>query len=137
MILIVRFLFGHITGSTLFKKPFHPPPPIPRTFGTVSRFTTAAPYQAISSSWRLTEAWPVLTMLTSTSVYVTAMEAKTAKFSQQKSGKDNVKTWLDRNNIEMEIDQQKELLQLVKAKSLETKSDLTNDEFLELVKTLK
>ena len=55
----------------------------------------------------------------------------------KKSGKDNVKTWLDRNNIEMEIDQQKELLQLVKAKSLETKSDLTNDEFLELVKKLK
>lgn len=55
----------------------------------------------------------------------------------KKSGKDNVKTWLDRNNIEMEIEEQKELLQLVKAKSLETKSDLTNDEFLELVKTFK
>ncbi len=55
----------------------------------------------------------------------------------KKSGKDNVKTWLDRNNIEMDIEQQKELLQLVKAKSLETKSDLTNDEFLELVKTFK
>lgn len=55
----------------------------------------------------------------------------------KKSGKDNIKVWLERNNLEMDPEKQQELLQLVKLYSIKIKRDLNNDEFLNIVESLK
>jgi isopropylmalate/homocitrate/citramalate synthase len=55
----------------------------------------------------------------------------------KKSGKDNIKVWLERNKIDMELEQQQELLQLVKTKSIILKRDLNNDDFLAIVESMK
>ena len=55
----------------------------------------------------------------------------------KKSGKDNLLKWLKANSITLTEDEQSSLLKNVKAFSINKKSDLTNDEFLQLVKELK
>jgi isopropylmalate/homocitrate/citramalate synthase len=47
------------------------------------------------------------------------------------SGADSVAVWLDRNDLTADTDQILEILAIVKAKSLEKKGLLTNDEFIE------
>ncbi|MDD4844149.1 MAG: pyruvate carboxyltransferase [Anaerotignum sp.] len=54
----------------------------------------------------------------------------------KKSGKDNVKDWLSRNNVDLTIEQEQNLLGLVKGLSLELKRDLTYEEFMQLIKQL-
>ncbi|SCZ79998.1 LeuA family protein [Acidaminobacter hydrogenoformans] len=54
----------------------------------------------------------------------------------KKSGKDNVKTWIQENNVVLTGDQEQELLGKVKDLSLSLKRDLTPDEFIELTKSL-
>ncbi|MDR1773470.1 MAG: hypothetical protein LBR30_01160, partial [Clostridioides sp.] len=51
----------------------------------------------------------------------------------KKSGKDNLRVWLERLNLEVDEDRRGELLQLVKQKSLEEHRILTEDEFREMV----
>lgn len=55
----------------------------------------------------------------------------------KKSGKDNIRVWLERNQIEMDDEKQKELLAKVKAYSIKIKRDLNNADFLEILDTMK
>lgn len=55
----------------------------------------------------------------------------------KKSGKDNLKYWLRKAGVEMDEDKQKELLQKVKALSLELKRDLNMDDFKALLATME
>ena len=54
----------------------------------------------------------------------------------KKSGKDNLKVWLEENGAEVPQEKMGDLLQLVKNKSYAVKRDLTKEEFDELVKSL-
>ena len=54
----------------------------------------------------------------------------------KKSGKDNLKYWLDKAGVEIDDNQQKELLQMVKARSIEMKRDLDMDDFKSLLSAL-
>lgn len=54
----------------------------------------------------------------------------------KKSGKDNLKYWLDKVGVDLDDEKKKELLQMVKDKSLEVKRDLNMDEFKELLAKL-
>lgn len=54
----------------------------------------------------------------------------------KKSGKDNIKVWLEKNELEISEEAQYELLQQVKKKSISLKRDLSNDEFIALVNQL-
>jgi isopropylmalate/homocitrate/citramalate synthase len=54
----------------------------------------------------------------------------------KKSGKDNLKYWLDKVGVDLDDEEKKELLQMVKDKSLEVKRDLNMDEFKELLAKL-
>lgn len=54
----------------------------------------------------------------------------------KKSGKDNVKDWLIKNDVKLSIEQEQQLLGLVKKLSLELKRDLNNDEFMHLVRAI-
>lgn len=55
----------------------------------------------------------------------------------KKSGKDNLKYWLHKAGVEMDDDKQKELLQKVKALSIEIKRDLDMDDFQALLATME
>jgi isopropylmalate/homocitrate/citramalate synthase len=55
----------------------------------------------------------------------------------KKSGKDNLKYWLRKAGVEMDDDKQKELLQKVKALSIEIKRDLNMDDFKALLATME
>ena len=55
----------------------------------------------------------------------------------KKSGKDNLAKWLNDNSITLTDDEKDDLLKMVKDFSIKKKSDLNNDEFLQLVKELK
>lgn len=57
-------------------------------------------------------------------------------FLGKKSGKDNLKKWINDNNLEIEEDRLGDLLQRVKNKSISLKRDLTVAEFKELVSNL-
>lgn len=54
----------------------------------------------------------------------------------KKSGKDNLKYWLDKAGVEMDDNLQKELLQMVKERSIEMKRDLDMDDFKSLLSVL-
>jgi isopropylmalate/homocitrate/citramalate synthase len=54
----------------------------------------------------------------------------------KKSGKDNIKDWLSKNQISITEEQEQDLLAKVKLVSIELKRDLTNDEFLHVVAKL-
>lgn len=54
----------------------------------------------------------------------------------KKSGKDNIKTWIQENNVVLTEEQEQELLGKVKDLSLSLKRDLTPEEFIELTKSL-
>ncbi len=54
----------------------------------------------------------------------------------KKSGKDNLKYWLDKAGVEIDDDQKKELLQMVKARSIEMKRDLDMNDFKSLLSAL-
>ncbi len=52
----------------------------------------------------------------------------------KKSGKDNLRVWLENNNIDFPEEKSGDLLQKIKEKSYLEKRDLTNEEFLEIVR---
>jgi len=54
----------------------------------------------------------------------------------KKSGKDNLKTWLSDNNLNVDDEQMNELLQRVKVKSYQEKRDITPEEFINIVKSM-
>ena len=54
----------------------------------------------------------------------------------KKSGKDNIKDWLAKNNLEVSEEVQKTLLAKVKLVSIELRRDLTNEEFLNIVSNI-
>ncbi|MFO7849117.1 MAG: pyruvate carboxyltransferase [Spirochaetia bacterium] len=55
----------------------------------------------------------------------------------KKSGKDNLKKWLKENNLSLTEEQETELLNRVKIKSISLKRDLNVEEFKELVEEVK
>ncbi len=55
----------------------------------------------------------------------------------KKSGKDNLKKWLADNNLSVAEEKEGDLLNMVKARSIELKRDLRVDEFKEIVAALK
>ena len=54
-------------------------------------------------------------------------------FLGKKSGKDNLKYWLDKAGVEISEEEQKDLLQMVKNRSIELKRDLKMDDFRSII----
>jgi isopropylmalate/homocitrate/citramalate synthase len=58
-------------------------------------------------------------------------------YLDKKSGKDNLKYWLEKTGLSVPEEKERELLDLAKAKSLEVKRDLDEGDFKELVAKVK
>ena len=116
-------LVEKLTGFTV-------PPNKPVTGGRLWGWSTGLP----SSLWSNAKTEDPLIMLPYHYDLIGAKEP--VLYLDKKSGKDNLKYWLDKVGLSIPEEKERDLLDRAKAKSLDLKRDLDETEFRELVEAM-